>query len=210
MYQHFFKRAFDLTLSLIAIVTLSPLLVVLTVMGWIAMGGNPFFTQERPGRNEKVFKLIKYRSMTDKRDMSGKLLPDAERLNRYGKMLRATSLDELPSLINIIKGDMSIVGPRPLLIEYLPWYNDKERHRHDVRPGLTGWAQVNGRNTLEWEKRFQADIHYVNNVSFAFDVKILLMTIKKVLVHEGVADATRAVEPNFATQRRKQMENNKL
>lgn len=210
MYKHFLKRVFDLILSLLALVALSPILVVLTLTGCIAMGGNPFFTQDRPGRNEKIFKLIKYRTMTDKRDEMGRLLPDAVRLNKYGRLLRATSLDELPSLLNIIKGDMAIVGPRPLLVEYLPWYNDVERHRHDVRPGLTGWAQVNGRNTLDWEKRFQADVYYVNNLSFAFDIKIIFMTIKKVIIHEGISEDTRAVEPNFATQRKEQIENKKL
>ncbi len=210
MYKHFLKRVFDLILSLLAFVVLSPILVVLTLTGCIAMGGNPFFTQDRPGRNEKIFKLIKYRTMTDKRDEMGRLLPDAVRLNKYGRLLRATSLDELPSLLNIIKGDMAIVGPRPLLVEYLPWYNDVERHRHDVRPGLTGWAQVNGRNTLDWEKRFQADVYYVNNLSFAFDIKIIFMTIKKVIIHEGISEDTRAVEPNFATQRKEQIENKKL
>ncbi len=210
MYKHFLKRVFDLILSLLAFVVLSPILVVLTLTGYIAMGGNPFFTQDRPGRNEKIFKLIKYRTMTDKRDEMGRLLPDAVRLNKYGRLLRATSLDELPSLLNIIKGDMAIVGPRPLLVEYLPWYNDVERHRHDVRPGLTGWAQVNGRNTLDWEKRFQADVYYVNNLSFAFDIKIIFMTIKKVIIHEGISEDTRAVEPNFATQRKEQIENKKL
>lgn len=186
MYKNFLKRILDFTLSLCAIIVLSPVLLVLTVLGWIKMKGNPFFVQRRPGKHGKIFKLIKFRSMTCQRDSQGKLLPDAQRLTRYGKFLRATSLDELPELINILIGDMSIVGPRPLAIEYLPYYTSQERHRHDVRPGLTGLAQVNGRNALTWEQKFAFDLEYVNALSFLMDIKVLFMTVKKVLVRDGI------------------------
>lgn len=178
------------------------------------MKGNPFFVQPRPGRirrktgKERIFKLIKFRTMDNRRDQSGNLLPDSVRLNRYGRMLRSTSLDELPSLINMLVGDMSIVGPRPLLVEYLPWYTEQERRRHDVRPGLTGWAQVNGRNNLDWEQRFKADVYYVDHISFMFDLKILIKTVEKVVKHSDIATDTRTVEPNLATQRREQLEQN--
>ena len=150
------------------------------------MRGNPFFLQERPGRDEKIFKLIKFRSMDNRKNSEGKLLPDAIRLNRYGRILRSTSLDELPELINILKGDMSIVGPRPLRVYYLPWYTDLEKHRHDVRPGLTGWAQVNGRNNLTWDKRLMLDVEYVSNISFLFDVRIIFMTVACVIKRSNV------------------------
>lgn len=181
-YNKVIKRILDFILSLCAIVVLSPLMVALTILGAIFMKGNPFFTQERPGRNEKIFKLIKFRTMTNEKDKDGNLLPDDVRLVRYGRMLRSTSLDELPELFNILAGDMSIVGPRPLLVEYLPYYTEEERHRHDVRPGLTGWAQVNGRNAIpSWESRFEHDLEYVKNCSLLFDVKIILVTVKKVI-----------------------------
>lgn len=188
MYAKFFKRVIDFTLSLIALLILSPILVILTVIGAIAMKGNPFFTQLRPGRNEKIFKLIKFRTMSNAKDKEGKLLPDAVRLNKYGKFLRATSLDELPELINILIGDMSIVGPRPLLVEYLPYYTEEEKHRHDVRPGLTGLAQINGRNFVEWDKRLAYDIQYVNDLSLWKDIKIVFSTVGKVLKRSGVAE----------------------
>ena len=158
MYKKYIKRILDFTLSLIALIVLSPVLLVLTVLGAVKMKGNPFFTQLRPGKDEKIFKLIKFRSMTCEKDRNGDLLPDEQRLTRYGKLLRSSSLDELPELINILKGDMSIVGPRPLLVKYLPLYNEEQRHRHDVRPGLTGLAQVNGRNAITWEERFALDV----------------------------------------------------
>ena len=187
MYAKYIKRILDFVLSLGALLMLSPVLLVLTVLGAWKMKGNPFFTQQRPGKDEKIFKLIKFRSMTCEKDSRGNLLPDEQRLTRYGKLLRATSLDELPELINILKGDMSIVGPRPLLVKYLPLYNQEQKHRHDVRPGLTGWAQVNGRNTLSWEDKFRHDVWYVRNISFGLDVKILFMTVKKVFVREGIS-----------------------
>ena len=186
MYAKYIKRVLDFTLSLLALVVLSPLLLVLTVLGAVYMKGNPFFTQERPGKDEKIFKLIKFRSMTCETDAEGKLLPDDLRLCKYGRILRSTSLDELPELINILKGDMSIVGPRPLLVEYLPWYTEQERHRHDVRPGLTGWAQVNGRNAITWEQRFAYDLEYVSRITFLGDVRIVLMTVGKVLKRDGI------------------------
>lgn len=206
MYKKFWKRFFDFILSLLALVVLSPVLLILTILGAIKMKGNPFFTQERPGKDEKIFKLIKFRTMTCETDENGALLPDEQRLTRYGKLLRSTSLDELPELINILKGDMSIVGPRPLLVEYLPWYNETEKHRHDLRPGLTGWAQVNGRNSVCWDDRFRLDVEYVNNISLKMDIKILLMTVRKVLSGSDVAQDTRIAEGNFAQLRREQLE----
>ena len=201
-YEAIFKRPLDFLLSLSALVLLSPLFLVLTALGAVKMQGNPFFTQERPGWHERIFRLVKFRTMSNARGADGKLLSDELRLNAYGMFLRSTSLDELPELINIVKGDMSLVGPRPLLVEYLPWYTDEEHRRHDVRPGLTGWAQVNGRNNLGWDRRFQADVHYVDHISLGFDLKILFLTVKKVLGHEDIAENTQIVEPNFAAQRR--------
>lgn len=186
MYARFFKRVIDFCLSLCALIFLSPILLVLIILGALFMGGNPFFTQERPGKDEKVFKLIKLRSMDNRKDKNGELLPDAVRLNRYGRILRATSLDELPELLNILKGDMAIVGPRPLRVYYLPWYTAEEKHRHDVRPGLTGWAQVNGRNNLDWDKRLALDVEYVTNISLAFDIKIVLQTVAYVFKRSDV------------------------
>ena len=186
MYKVFFKRISDFVLSLMALIVLSPLFVVLIVIGFIKMKGNPFFTQDRPGKDEKIFKLIKFRSMSEEKDKDGNYLPDDQRLTKYGKVLRSTSLDELPELINILKGDMAIVGPRPLLVQYLPLYNEEQRHRHDVRPGLTGLAQVNGRNLLSWQDKFKYDIEYINNISLLGDIKIILKTVKNVLTHEGI------------------------
>ena len=207
MYAKCLKRVMDFSLSLLALIVLSPVLLVLTVLGAIKMKGNPFFTQLRPGKDEKIFKLIKFRSMTCEKDENGKLLPDEQRLTKYGKLLRSTSLDELPELINIVKGDMSIVGPRPLLVEYLPWYSREEKRRHHVRPGLTGWAQVNGRNCVKWDERFKLDVEYIDNVSLSMDIKILLLTVKKVLVGNDVAEDTRVAEGNFAEIRKAQIEN---
>ena len=170
------------------------------------MKGNPFFTQERPGKDEKIFKLIKFRTMSNEKDKNGELLPDEVRLNKYGRFLRSTSLDELPELINIIKGDMSIVGPRPLLVEYLPYYTEEERHRHDVRPGLTGLAQVNGRNLLNWDERFIFDVQYIQNLSLKNDIKIIIVTIKKVLHRSGVSENTNAMEGNLAEIRKQKAE----
>ena len=192
MYANFFKRLFDILFSFIALCVLFPLLVILSIVGAIMMKGNPFFTQLRPGKiskktgEEKIFRLVKFRSMSNAKDKDGKLLPDAKRLNKYGKLLRSTSLDELPELLNILKGDMSFVGPRPLLPEYLPYYTEEERHRHDVRPGLTGLAQIKGRNNVEWEARFQYDVEYVRNLSLALDLKILFSTVIVVFKRTGI------------------------
>lgn len=197
MYAKFFKRVIDFILSLIALIVLLPILSVLVIVTAIAMKGNPFFTQRRPGKDEKIFKLIKFRTMTNEKDENGDLLPDDVRLNKFGKFLRSTSLDELPELINILKGDMSIVGPRPLLVKYLPRYNDEQRRRHDVRPGLTGNAQANGRNAISWEEKFKLDIEYIDNISFAFDVKIILDTIKCVLKRDGISSENSATMDEF-------------
>lgn len=201
-YEAFLKRPLDMALSGMAILLLGPIFVVLTVAGALCMQGNPFFIQERPGKDGKVFKLIKFRTMDGRRDGQGNLLPDEERLNSYGRWLRKTSLDEIPELMNVLKGDMSLVGPRPLLVEYLPFYDEKERHRHDVRPGLTGLSQVNGRNLLQWNKRFELDVKYTREVSFVNDLKILFQTAGKVLGRLDVAEDTAAVEPNFAEERK--------
>ena len=200
MYAKFFKRVLDLTLSLFALIVLSPVFLILMIVGTIAMGGNPFFTQLRPGKinkktgKEKIFKLVKFRTMSNKKDKDCNLLPDEVRLNKYGRILRSTSLDELPELWNILKGDMSIVGPRPLLVRYLPYYTEEERKRHTVRPGLTGWAQVNGRNFISWEETFELDVQYVHNISLSMDIKIIILTIKKVVSHADITDATQGTE----------------
>ena len=187
IYAKYIKRPMDFVLSLCAIIVLSPILLVLTVIGAIVMKGNPFFVQERPGKNEKIFKLIKFRTMTCEKDSDGVLLPDEERLTKYGNFIRHTSLDELPELFNILKGDMSIIGPRPLLVEYLPYYTETERHRHDVRPGLSGLAQINGRNAVTWEEKFSWDLKYVGDITFSGDIKIILLTVKKAFIKvEGV------------------------
>jgi lipopolysaccharide/colanic/teichoic acid biosynthesis glycosyltransferase len=197
MYAKFLKRPLDFILSLCAILVLSPLLLFLTVVGAFAMKGNPFFTQLRPGKNEKIFRLIKFRTMTCETDETGKPLPDEKRLTKYGKFLRSTSLDELPELFNILKGDMSIVGPRPLLVKYLPLYNEHQKRRHSVRPGLTGLAQINGRNLVSWEQRFDFDVNYVENVSFLNDCKIILGTVTAVLKSEGISSETAATMEEF-------------
>lgn len=186
MYAKYIKRILDFILSLTALLALSPLLLILTVVGAVKMKGNPFFTQLRPGKDEKIFRLVKFRSMTCETDESGNPLPDEVRLTRYGKFLRSTSLDELPELINILKGDMSLVGPRPLAVQYLPYYNEQERCRHNVLPGLTGLAQVHGRNATSWEERFAYDIAYVRKITFQGDVSIILQTIKIVFMRSGI------------------------
>lgn len=202
IYARYIKRLMDFFLSLCAVIVLSPILLVLTVIGAIVMKGNPFFVQERPGKNEKIFKLIKFRTMTCEKDKNGKLLPDNERLTKYGAFLRSTSLDELPELFNILKGDMSIIGPRPLLPEYLPYYTDTERHRHDVRPGLSGLAQANGRNIVSWDKRINLDLYYVSHISFLMDFKIICKTISIVFRREGIS--VESME-NFDDYRKKEI-----
>ena len=197
LYRQFFKRFYDILLSGVALLILSPVLLILVLVGTVSMKGNPFFTQLRPGKNEKIFKLIKFRTMTTERDENGNLLPDDKRLTKYGKFLRATSLDELPELINIFIGNMSIIGPRPLLIQYLPLYNEEQKHRHDVRPGLTGYAQAHGRNTVSWEERFKMDVHYVRNISLLGDIAIIFTTAFSVLKKEGISSETSATMEPF-------------
>lgn len=207
MYKKYIKRGLDFLLSLCGIIVLSPVLLVLSVLVRVKLGSPVFFHQERPGKGEKIFTLCKFRTMADKRDAAGNLLPDAERLTKFGKFLRATSLDELPELFNILKGDMSIIGPRPLLVSYLPYYTERERLRHTVRPGLTGLAQVSGRNFLDWDRRFQKDVEYVEHLTFGMDMKVLWMTVQTVLGHaDEVAEDTNAAEGNFAEIRKKRLE----
>lgn len=197
MYAKCLKRVLDFLLSLAALAVLWPVLLVLTVLGAVKMKGNPFFTQQRPGKDEKIFKLIKFRTMTCEKDENGVLLPDAQRLTRYGKLLRSTSLDELPELLNILVGDMSIVGPRPLLVAYLPRYNAHQKRRHEVRPGLTGLAQVHGRNAISWEAKFDMDVTYVDSITFSGDIKILLDTVMAVLKREGISSENAATMEEF-------------
>lgn len=201
-YKQFFKRFWDIVLSGLALIVLSPMLLILMVVGAIAMGGNPFFTQKRPGKkdrygNERIFKLIKFRTMSNKKDDSGNLLPDEQRLNKYGKFLRSTSLDELPELLNILIGNMSIIGPRPLLVQYLELYNEEQRHRHDVRPGLTGYAQCHGRNALTWKEKFEMDVWYTRHISLFGDVKIIFETVFSVFKREGISSETSATMEEF-------------
>lgn len=186
MYKKYIKRGMDFLLSLCALIVLSPVMLILIILGAIGMKGNPFYTQPRPGKDEKIFRLVKFRTMSNAKDKNGELLPDKDRMNKYGKFLRSTSLDELPELLNILKGNMSIVGPRPLMVSYLPYYTKEEKRRHSVRPGLTGYAQVHGRNTLTWDERFQYDLQYVEHMSFAMDIRIIIDTIKTVLKREGI------------------------
>ncbi len=197
MYAKYLKRYLDFWIALIALIVLSPVLIALTVIGTVKMKGNPFFTQERPGWHEKIFKLIKFRTMTNEKDKDGNLLPDEVRLNKYGRFLRSTSLDELPELINILKGDMAIIGPRPLLVRYLSRYNKEQHHRHDVRPGLTGYAQVNGRNALTWGDKFKMDVWYTKHITVATDIGILVKTVKIVIKKEGISSETSATMEEF-------------
>ncbi|WP_044935290.1 sugar transferase [Pseudobutyrivibrio sp. LB2011] len=197
MYAKLFKRLIDFILALVGIVVLSPLLLILIILGAIFMGGNPFFTQDRPGLHERVFKLVKFRTMDNRRDANGELLPDEVRLNKYGRFLRASSLDELPELFNILVGDMAIIGPRPLLVRYLPRYNEEQLHRHDVRPGLTGYAQAHGRNSVSWEDKFAMDVWYARNISFALDCQIIVDTVKAVVKRDGISSETSATMEEF-------------
>lgn len=197
MYRYFFKRFFDFLLSLIALLILLPFFLIFIIIGAIAMKGNPFFTQLRPGKNGRIFKLIKFRTMSNAKDKDGNLLPDEKRLNGYGKLLRKLSIDELPEIINILKGDMSIVGPRPLLVKYLPLYNEEQKKRHNVRPGLTGYAQAYGRNSLTWEEKFEKDVYYVENISLWLDIKILFKTVAVVLKRDGISSETSVTMEEF-------------
>lgn len=202
MYAKYIKRIIDFILSLIALILISPILLILAITGAVAMGGNPFFVQPRPGKkdkngNEKIFNMIKFRTMSNKKDKDGNLLPDEQRLNKYGRFIRSTSLDELPELINILLGDLALVGPRPLLVKYIPRYTEEQRRRHDVRPGLTGLAQINGRNAISWEEKFKLDVKYVDNITFLGDIKILLGTVKAVFKRDGISSETSATMEEF-------------
>jgi lipopolysaccharide/colanic/teichoic acid biosynthesis glycosyltransferase len=197
MYKNFIKRSIDFIAVLLGLLVLSPLFVMVTVGLFFANKGKPFFFQIRPGLNEKLFKIVKFKTMTDEKDKNGQLLPDEKRLTTVGKWVRKTSLDELPQLVNVLKGDMSLIGPRPLLPEYLPLYSEEQRKRHLVKPGITGWAQVNGRNAISWEDKFKLDVYYVENLTFWLDVKIVFLTIKKVLVKEGISSTTSVTMEKF-------------
>lgn len=200
-YERLIKRFLDIIISSFALIVLSPLILIIATMILLKLGSPVLFTQDRPGKGEKIFKLYKFRTMTDKRDVNGELLPDADRLTKFGSALRSTSLDELPELLNIVKGDMSIIGPRPLLVRYLPYYTEIEKHRHDVRPGLSGLAQVNGRNLVKWDQRLAYDIQYVNKITFLGDLKIVFQTIKKVLTKEDIAVDTDTAETYLDIER---------
>lgn len=204
-YERFVKRPLDIFCSLLAIVVFWWLFVVVAILVRVKLGGPVLFTQDRPGKDEKIFKLYKFRTMTDERDENGNLLPDDVRLTKFGRLLRSTSLDELPEIFNILKGDMSIVGPRPLLVSYLPYYTQEERHRHDVRPGLTGLAQVNGRNAIEWDKKLGYDVDYVRSVSFAMDLKIVFLTVVKVLKRSDIQVGSEFKAGKFIDQRKSRM-----
>ena len=197
MYRYFFKHLIDFTFALMGLIILSPVLGVLCLLLAIANNGKPFFFQARPGKNGRIFRIVKFKTMNDRRDASGNLLPDADRLTPVGRLVRKTSLDEIPQLINVLKGDMSLIGPRPLLVEYLPLYSPEQARRHEVRPGITGWAQVNGRNTISWQQKFACDVWYVDHLSFALDVKILFMTIAKVFKSEGISQEGQATMEKF-------------
>ncbi len=198
MYKHFFKRVIDFCIAFVVLgVLLVPLFVIILWLHFANKGAGAFFMQERPGKNGKIFKVIKFKTMTDERDANGNLLPDAQRLTKVGRFVRSTSIDELPQLINVLKGDMALIGPRPLLPQYLPLYSKEQARRHEVRPGITGWAQVNGRNAISWTKKFELDVWYVDHCSFLFDLKIVFMTIKKVFVREGISSATSATMEYF-------------
>lgn len=209
MYRLFIKRLLDIVISGVALLVLSPVYLVLAILIRVKLGGPVIFHQERPGKDEKIFTLCKFRTMTDERDENGNLLPDNVRLTKFGKLLRSTSLDELPELWNIFKGDMSLIGPRPLLVSYLPYYTEEEKLRHTVRPGLTGLAQVSGRNFLDWDNRLKKDVEYVKNLSFLMDLKVVFLTVKVVFVKENVAEDTNFVEGNFAEIRKARMEEKK-
>ena len=198
MYQHFFKRLIDFTIVLIALLCIWPILLIITIwLHFANKGAGAFFTQERPGKNGKIFKVIKFKTMTDERDADGNLLPDTDRLTKVGRFVRSTSIDELPQLFNVLKGDMALIGPRPLLPQYLPLYNKVQARRHNVRPGITGWAQVNGRNAISWTKKFELDVWYVDHLSFLLDLKILFLTIKKVFLRADINSATDATMEDF-------------
>ncbi|RYE26309.1 MAG: sugar transferase [Sphingobacteriales bacterium] len=197
MYRNFFKRLIDFVVAFFALTVALPFILIIAAILFVANDGKPFFFQPRPGKKERIFKVIKFKTMNDRKDKNGELLPDSERLTAIGSFVRRTSLDEIPQLINVLKGDMSLIGPRPLLVEYLPLYNDRQRRRHDVMPGMTGWAQINGRNAISWEQKFEYDIWYVDNISLKTDLQIILMSVKKVLFSEDINSATSATMEKF-------------
>ena len=198
MYKHFFKRFFDFWIALVGLICFSPLLLLVTVwLHFANRGAGAFFTQERPGKDGKIFKVLKFKTMTDERDACGKLLPDAQRLTRVGRFVRSTSLDELPQLVNVLKGDMALIGPRPLRVFYLPLYSKEQMRRHEVRPGITGWAQVNGRNAISWSKKFELDVYYVDHLSFWLDVRIIFLTVKNVLMRKDISQEGQATMEPF-------------
>ena len=198
MYKRFFKRFFDFIIAFTVLLIIWPVLLIITIWLYFAnKGAGIFFFQERPGKNEKIFKVIKFKTMTDERGADGKLLPDSQRITKIGKLVRSTSVDELPQLINVLKGDMALIGPRPLLVRYLPLYSKEQARRHEVRPGITGWAQVNGRNAISWTKKFELDVWYVDHCSFLLDLKIIFLTIKKVLYREGISKEGEATTVPF-------------
>lgn len=197
MYKFFFKRMIDFLIALIGLILLSPVFIVVTILLYFANQGKPFFFQARPGLNEKIFHIIKFKTMNDRKDEKGNFLPDSERLTPVGSFIRQTSLDELPQLINVLKGDMALIGPRPLLPQYLPLYNESQKRRHTIRPGITGWAQVNGRNAISWTKKFELDIWYIDHLSFETDCKVIFLTLKKVIKREGINQAGQATAEVF-------------
>jgi undecaprenyl phosphate N,N'-diacetylbacillosamine 1-phosphate transferase len=197
LYRKYLKRLFDFILSLLALCVLMPFFLLTSIFLFFSNKGNPFFFQRRPGRNERIFLLVKFKTMNDLRDSNGELLPDEERITRIGKFIRKISLDEIPQLFNVLKGDMSLIGPRPLLVEYLPLYNSRQKRRHEARPGITGWAQVNGRNAISWEQKFEYDVWYVENINFLLDMKIIALTIKKTFTSEGISQKGHATMPVF-------------
>ncbi len=203
MYKHFLKRFFDFWISLIALIIISPILLVVTIwLHFANKGAGAFFFQERPGKDGKIFKVVKYKTMTDERDANGELLPDSERLTKVGRFVRSTSIDELPQLFNVLKGDMALIGPRPLLVQYLPYYTKREQLRHTVRPGISGWAQVHGRNTAKWDERLELDAYYAEHVSLWLDLKVIAITIKNVLMRKDISVDSNAVEPYLDEERR--------
>lgn len=197
MYKNYFKRIFDLFISFVGLLILSPVFIVTTIGLYIVNNRKPFFLQPRPGKNERIFKVVKFKTMTDEKDNTGNFLPDADRMTKIGKFVRSTSLDELPQLLNVLKGDMSLIGPRPLLVQYLPLYSKEQSRRHSLRPGITGWAQVNGRNAISWQKKFEYDVWYIDNISLYLDLKILYLTVKKVFIREGISSGSSATMEFF-------------
>lgn len=209
LYRRYIKRPLDFIISLVAFIILLPIFLVVALLLLIANRGDVFFLQPRPGKGGKVFKIIKFKTMTDQKDSQGKLLPDEKRITPVGSFVRKTSLDEIPQLLNVLRGDMSLVGPRPLLVDYLPWYNERQQRRHEVRPGITGWTAVKGRNAISWEKKFEYDVWYVENQSFALDVKILLLTVAKVIKSEGVSPQGQVTMPNYVDYLRAKQQKSK-